>query len=148
MARRSIRQRFQPWAWFASTPEARMRPWTGQVNGNLPQYAGGQDVNFDGLKSGAAATLVGYNDWDGIALNRLGAGHDVAELSLGQGLDFSGLDFSGLDFSGLDFSGLGLNGLDFSGLDFSGLDFSGLDFSGLDFSGLDFSASRPKWTQS
>ncbi len=106
------------------------------ADGGPAQYAGGQDVNFDGKKSGAASELAGYNDWSGIALNRLGAGHNVAGFS--QGLDFGGLDFGGLDFGGLDFGGLDFGGLDFGGLDFGGLDFGGLDFGGLDFGGLDF----------
>jgi len=95
-----------------------------------------QDVNFDGKKSGEGASLVGYSDWDGIALNRLGSGFNIAGFS--QGLDFGGLDFGGLDFGGLDFGGLDFGGLDFGGLDFGGLDFGGLDFGGLDFGGLDF----------
>ncbi len=108
--------------------------WTGAAG--PAQYTGGQDVNFDGKKDGEAATLVGYNDWDGIALNRLGSGFNIAGFS--QGLDFGGLDFGGLDFGGLDFGGLDFGGLDFGGLDFGGLDFGGLDFGGLDFGGLDF----------
>jgi len=95
-----------------------------------------QDVNFDGKKNGEASLLTGYNEWDGIALNRLGAGFNIAGFS--QGLDFGGLDFGGLDFGGLDFGGLDFGGLDFGGLDFGGLDFGGLDFGGLDFGGLDF----------
>jgi hypothetical protein len=101
-----------------------------------------QDINFDGKTTGAASQLTGYNDWDGIALNRLGFGHSMFGFSLGQGLDFGGLDFGGLDFGGLDFGGLDFGGLDFGGLDFGGLDFGGfiggLDFGGLDFGGLDF----------
>lgn len=79
-----------------------------------------QDINFDGKKDGEAALLVGYSDWDGIALNRLGSGFNIAGFS--QGLDFGGLDFGGLDFGGLDFGGLDFGGLDFGGLDFGGLD--------------------------
>ena len=93
-------------------------------------------MNFDGKKDGGASLLAGYSDWDGIALNRLGAGRHMAGMS--QGLDFGGLDFGGLDFGGLDFGGLDFGGLDFGGLDFGGLDFGGLDFGGLDFGGLDF----------
>lgn len=103
-----------------------------------PLYVDGQDVNFDGIKHGEAALLVGYNDWDGMSLNRLGSGHSMAGFSLGLGLDFGGLDFGGLDYGGLDFGGLDFGGLDFGGLDFGGLDFGGLDFGGLDFGGLDF----------
>ena len=95
-----------------------------------------QDINFDGKKSGEGTVLTGFNDWDGIALNRLGSGFNIAGFS--QGLDFGGLDFGGLDFGGLDFGGLDFGGLDFGGLDFGGLDFGGLDFGGLDFGGLDF----------
>jgi hypothetical protein len=95
-----------------------------------------QDVNFDGKKTGEGTVLTGFNDWDGIALNRLGSGFNIAGFS--QGLDFGGLDFGGLDFGGLDFGGLDFGGLDFGGLDFGGLDFGGLDFGGLDFGGLDF----------
>jgi hypothetical protein len=109
--------------------------WTGAEG--QAQYNGGQDVNFDGKKDDEEASLlVGYNDWDGMALNRLGAGINMAGFS--QGLDFGGLDFGGLDFGGLDFGGLDFGGLDFGGLDFGGLDFGGLDFGGLDFGGLDF----------
>jgi hypothetical protein len=113
--------------------------WTGAPG--PAQYAGGQDVNFDGKRDGEGSLLAGYNDWDGIALNRLGSGTNMAGFSLGLdfgGLDFGGLDFGGLDFGGLDFGGLDFGGLDFGGLDFGGLDFGGLDFGGLDFGGLDF----------
>lgn len=106
------------------------------------QHPGGQDVNFDGKKSGEPRVLVGHDDWNGVALNRLGFGRSMFGFSVGLGLDFGGLDFGGLDFGGLDFGGLDFGGLDFGGLDFGGLDFggmiSGLDFGGLDFGGLDF----------
>ena len=118
-------------------PRSERRP-TGRSTGRAMVRPRGavQDVNFDGKSSGPAAVLTGYNDWDGIALNRLGSGFNIAGFS--QGLDFGGLDFGGLDFGGLDFGGLDFGGLDFGGLDFGGLDFGGLDFGGLDFGGLDF----------
>jgi hypothetical protein len=114
--------------------------WNGAV-GVYPEGKTSQDVNFDGVESGQAAVLAGFNDWAGLRLNQAGAGRNMAGMSLGLdfgGLDFGGLDFGGLDFGGLDFGGLDFGGLDFGGLDFGGLDFGGLDFGGLDFGGLDF----------
>ncbi len=114
--------------------------WNGAI-GVYPQGKNSQDINFDGLESGNAAVLVAFSDWAGLRLNQLGAGRNMAGMSLGLdfgGLDFGGLDFGGLDFGGLDFGGLDFGGLDFGGLDFGGLDFGGLDFGGLDFGGLDF----------
>jgi VCBS repeat-containing protein len=122
-----------------SSPDAAV-DWA--ATGTGQQYSTGQDVNFDGKTTGGAAVLVGHNDWDGLALNRLASGRSMFGFSLGLGLDFGGLDFGGLDFGGLDFGGLDFGGLDFGGLDFGGLDFGGLvgglDFGGLDFGGLDF----------
>jgi hypothetical protein len=125
-----------------STDPPTVRLDLGSANGSIDWAGDGsasgapQDINFDGKGGGEASQLVGYNDWDGIALNRLGSGFNIAGFS--QGLDFGGLDFGGLDFGGLDFGGLDFGGLDFGGLDFGGLDFGGLDFGGLDFGGLDF----------
>ena len=123
----------------ASTPVDPI-DWNGTTGVYLPGHSS-QDVNFDGLESGQAATLVSFTDWSNIRLNQPGAGRNMAGMSLGLdfgGLDFGGLDFGGLDFGGLDFGGLDFGGLDFGGLDFGGLDFGGLDFGGLDFGGLDF----------
>ena len=114
--------------------------WNG-TDGIYPTGKASLDINFDGIESGNAAVLVGFNDWAGLRLNQTGAGRNMAGMSLGLdfgGLDFGGLDFGGLDFGGLDFGGLDFGGLDFGGLDFGGLDFGGLDFGGLDFGGLDF----------
>jgi hypothetical protein len=123
----------------ASTPVDPI-DWNGATGVYLPGH-NSQDVNFDGLESGQAATLVSFSDWSNARLNQVGAGRNMAGMSLGLdfgGLDFGGLDFGGLDFGGLDFGGLDFGGLDFGGLDFGGLDFGGLDFGGLDFGGLDF----------
>jgi hypothetical protein len=123
----------------ASTPVDPI-DWNGAAGVYLPGQ-NAQDINFDGLQSGQAATLVSFNDWANVRMNQPGAGRNMAGMSLGLdfgGLDFGGLDFGGLDFGGLDFGGLDFGGLDFGGLDFGGLDFGGLDFGGLDFGGLDF----------
>ena len=61
-----------------------------------------QDANFDGAETGDLANLVGFNDWPGLRLNQVGAGRNMAGMSVGQGLDFGGLDFGGLDFGGVE----------------------------------------------
>jgi hypothetical protein len=99
--------------------------------------SGPQDVNFDGVQS----LLSGFNDWSNVRLNHVGAGRNMAGMSIGMtwgGLDWQGLDWQGLDWQGLDWQGLDWQGLDWQGLDWQGLDWQGLDWQGLDWQGLDW----------
>jgi hypothetical protein len=99
--------------------------------------SGAQDVNFDGIQG----TLDGFDDWSAIKLNQVGAGRNMAGMSIGMewgGVDWNGVDWNGVDWNGVDWNGVDWNGVDWNGVDWNGVDWNGVDWNGVDWNGVDW----------
>ena len=99
--------------------------------------SGAQDVNFDGIQG----TLDGFDDWSAVRLNQVGAGRNMAGMSIGMewgGVDWNGVDWNGVDWNGVDWNGVDWNGVDWNGVDWNGVDWNGVDWNGVDWNGVDW----------
>jgi hypothetical protein len=113
-----------------------------------------QDINFDGVVNDADTPLEGFDDWDKLRLDQVGARRNIgvwffadgfpyigpASLDMGR-FDFGRFDFGRFDFGRFDFGALNAGDLgrfDFGRFDFGDGDLNAGDLGRFDFGRFDF----------